>query len=134
MHQLHGPCGDQGRRFPLGIPARIQGRTDQKGDRQLVPEQRNDLLFRPLVKLQVSVIRTCQIDIHIFIVLQIVPAGKRDGQIAELERQKQEMKAQYDNLKVARILELSDSDTRNARQKINRLVRDVDKCIALLKA
>lgn len=60
--------------------------------------------------------------------------AERDGQIAELERQKQEMKAQYDNLKVARILELSDSDTRNARQKINRLVRDVDKCIALLKA
>lgn len=60
--------------------------------------------------------------------------AERDGQIAELERQKQDMKAQYDNLKVARILELSDSDTRNARQKINRLVRDVDKCIALLKA
>lgn len=60
--------------------------------------------------------------------------AERDGQIAELERQKQEMRAQYDNLKVARILELSDSDTRNARQKINRLVRDVDKCIALLKA
>lgn len=60
--------------------------------------------------------------------------AERDGQIVELECQKQELKAQYYNLKVARILELSDSDTRNARQKINRLVRDVDKCIALLKA
>ena len=60
--------------------------------------------------------------------------AERDGQIAELKRQKQEVMAQYDNLKVARILELSDSDTRNARQKLSRLVRDVDKCIALLKA
>ena len=60
--------------------------------------------------------------------------AERDGQIAELKRQKQEAMAQYDNLKVARILELSDSDTRNARQKLSRLVRDVDKCIALLKA
>lgn len=60
--------------------------------------------------------------------------AERDGQIVELERQKQAMQAQYDNLKVARILELSDSDTLKARQKIGRLVRDVDKCIALLKA
>ena len=72
-------------------------------------------------------------EITIF-VSRLPKIAERDGQIAELERQKQEMKAQYDNLKVARILELSDSDTRNARQKINRLVRDVDKCIALLKA
>ena len=60
--------------------------------------------------------------------------AERDGQIVELERQKQAMQAQYDNLKVARILELSDSDTLKARQKLGRLVRDVDKCIALLKA
>ena len=32
------------------------------------------------------------------------------------------------------MLELSDSDTRSARQRLNHLVREVDKCIALLKA
>jgi len=59
--------------------------------------------------------------------------AEKDEQISELQRKMKEVSAQYANLKVARMLELSDSDTRNARQRINRLVRDVDKCIALLK-
>lgn len=58
----------------------------------------------------------------------------KDEHIKDLERQRDDVAAQYANLKVARMLELSDSDTRNARQRLNRLVRDVDKCIALLKA
>ncbi len=60
--------------------------------------------------------------------------AERDRQITDLQAQVKAVKAQYDNLKVARTLELSDSDTRNARQRLNHLVRDVDKCIALLKA
>ena len=60
--------------------------------------------------------------------------AERDARIDELVRQNQGLSDQYANLKVARILELSDSDTRNARQRLSRLVRDVDKCIALLKA
>lgn len=59
--------------------------------------------------------------------------AERDEHAGELHRQNQELSAQYANLKVAKMLELSDSDTRNARQRISRLVRDVDKCIALLK-
>ena len=43
--------------------------------------------IRALVKLQVSVIRTCQIDIYIFIVLQIIPAGKRNRKITVLFHQ-----------------------------------------------
>ncbi len=60
--------------------------------------------------------------------------AERDGKIEELGRKCDSVAAQYANLKVARMLELSDSDTRNARQRLSRLVRDVDKCIALLKA
>ena len=63
-----------------------------------------------------------------------VQVAQRDEQIKALEGQKAEVAAQYANLKVARMLELSDSDTRNARQRVSRLVREVDKCIALLKA
>ncbi|MBQ7570674.1 MAG: hypothetical protein IJT19_00355 [Bacteroidaceae bacterium] len=60
--------------------------------------------------------------------------AERDRKIEELKQQNRDAEARYENLKVARMLELSDSDTRNARQRLNRLVRDVDKCIALLKA
>lgn len=59
--------------------------------------------------------------------------AERDRRIGELQQQNRDTQARYDNLKVARMLELSDNDTRNARQRLNRLVRDVDKCIALLK-
>jgi len=58
--------------------------------------------------------------------------AEREGQIDELKRQNQEVAAQYANLKVARMLELSDSDTRSARLRLRHLVREVDKCIALI--
>ena len=57
-----------------------------------------------------------------------------DKQIGELVERNQELEKQYSDLKLAKILELGDSDTRNARQRINHLAREVDKCIALLKA
>ena len=60
--------------------------------------------------------------------------AERDRKIEELKQQNLDAQARYDNLKVARMLELSDNDTRNARQRLNHLVREVDKCIALLKA
>lgn len=60
--------------------------------------------------------------------------ARRDEHAKELVRQREEAEANYANLKVARMLELSDSDTRSARQRLNHLVREVDKCIALLKA
>lgn len=59
---------------------------------------------------------------------------ERDERIKQLVRQNEETAALYANLKVARMLELSDDDTRNARLRIGRLVREVDKCIALLKS
>ena len=59
---------------------------------------------------------------------------ERDKQIDHLKSQNSEAEARYQNLKMARMLELSDSDTRNARQRLAHLVRDVDKCIALLKS
>ena len=60
--------------------------------------------------------------------------AQRDEHAKELLRQREEAEANYANLKGARMLELSDSDTRSARQRLNHLVREVDKCIALLKA
>lgn len=51
-----------------------------------------------------------------------------------LKEQIKTLEQQYANLKTARMLELSDTDTRQARSMLAKLVRDVDKCIALLKA
>ncbi|MBN2166842.1 MAG: hypothetical protein JW717_11245 [Marinilabiliaceae bacterium] len=43
-----------------------------------------------------------------------------------------EVQAKYDSLKLAKALELSQSDGRDAKLKINQMVREIDKCIALL--
>ena len=57
-----------------------------------------------------------------------------DAQIQALKDQNKQLQAQYADLKTARMLQLSDNDTRNARQRMTRLVREIDKCIAILKA
>lgn len=38
----------------------------------------------------------------------------------------------YDMLKAAKMLEVSDGDIVTARKRINKLIRDVDRCITLL--
>lgn len=57
-----------------------------------------------------------------------------DALISSLREENKALEAQYANLKTARIMQLSDNDTRNAKQRISRMMREVDKCIALLKA
>ena len=59
--------------------------------------------------------------------------------IAEMDRQKKILEEQmevltkkYENLKLAKALEAGYKDIRPARLKINKLVREIDKCVALL--
>lgn len=56
-----------------------------------------------------------------------------DKKIGELKVENTNLANQYANLKMARMMALSDSDTRDARKRLAKLVRDVDKCIAMLK-
>lgn len=53
----------------------------------------------------------------------------------ELEAMKAEVNLQkqnYANLKLAKMIEVNDSELKDAKQRLAKLVRDVDKCIALL--
>lgn len=43
-----------------------------------------------------------------------------------------EMKRKYDSLKVAKTIVSSDDEKHDAKIKVNRIVREIDKCIALL--
>ncbi len=58
----------------------------------------------------------------------------KDKQLSEVKQKNQQLEANYADLKMAKMLEIGDTDLGAAKQRINRLVRDVDKCIALLKA
>lgn len=59
---------------------------------------------------------------------------KKDTELQEVKKQNQLLEANYSNLKMAKMLAIGDTDLAVAKLRISRLVRDVDKCIALLKA
>ena len=52
--------------------------------------------------------------------------------IAELEAQLQQQRNDYDSLKLARMVEITDGDMQSAQKRLAKLIRDVDKCITLI--
>jgi cell division septum initiation protein DivIVA len=61
------------------------------------------------------------------------------AQKAELEKQLKakeqayvELEARYSRLKLAKALKVSEADAHEAKIKVNRIVREIDKCIAFL--
>ncbi len=59
---------------------------------------------------------------------------ERDAEIKKLKQETETLRANYASLKLAKMIEIGDDDMKNAKNRISKLVRDVDKCIALLKA
>ncbi|MBM6882828.1 hypothetical protein [Bacteroides caecigallinarum] len=57
---------------------------------------------------------------------------KKDTEIQELESRIKELETRYANLKMARMISVNDNEIRDTKQRLTRLVREVDKCIALL--
>ena len=49
-----------------------------------------------------------------------------------LEEEITRLNLKYDNLKIARIISVKQDDFRGAKKRLSKLVREVDKCIALL--
>lgn len=58
----------------------------------------------------------------------------RDSEIAKLKEELAQSKKDYINLKVARMIEVSDQDLKETKQRITLLVREVNKCINILSA
>ncbi len=54
------------------------------------------------------------------------------NEISALRDEKNELLVKYDNLKIARVLSVTDDDKQQAKQRINKIVREIDKCIAQL--
>ena len=53
-------------------------------------------------------------------------------QLSEKETEIEDLEARYTNLKMARTISLYDKDIKDTKQRLSNLVREVDKCIALL--
>jgi len=52
--------------------------------------------------------------------------------INHLENKIQDTELKFNNLKLAKVIASSDENTHDAKIKVNRIVREIDKCIALL--
>ena len=57
---------------------------------------------------------------------------QKDEKIKQLELSRKELELQYTDLKTARTISLYDKDIKDTKQRLSSLVREVDKCIALL--
>ena len=56
----------------------------------------------------------------------------KNAELAKIKTEQQELEVQYTNLKMAKTIRLFDKDIKDTKQRLNSLVREVDKCIALL--
>ncbi len=57
---------------------------------------------------------------------------QRDQEIKRLQAQLAQAQNDYNSLKMARMIEISDTDMDSAQKRIAKLIRDVNKCITLI--
>lgn len=55
-----------------------------------------------------------------------------NAEVARLLEEKQVLAKKYDDLKVAKVLSVESGDKQQVKQRINKIVREIDKCIAQL--
>lgn len=58
----------------------------------------------------------------------------RDAEIAQLKQELKQSQQDYSNLRLAKVLTLSDSEQRKSKRIIADLVREVNKCIRILSS
>lgn len=56
----------------------------------------------------------------------------KDSELQQSIEMIRELKARYDNLLTARIVSVNEEEAKDAKRRLSKLVREVDKCIALL--
>ena len=57
---------------------------------------------------------------------------ERDAEIKKLQKQLALAQTDYNSLKMAKMIEITDGDMEGARKRLSKLIRDVNKCITLL--
>lgn len=61
-----------------------------------------------------------------------VKLDERDEEIKLLKGQIDQLRSDYDMLKMAKMVEITDGDMESAKARLAKLIRDVNKCITLL--
>ena len=58
---------------------------------------------------------------------------EKDEERLKLQIQNEELKQQYNRLKMAKYIDMADNDVKDMRGRIRAMVRDIDRCISMLK-
>lgn len=59
--------------------------------------------------------------------------NEKDDEIRQLKIQNEELMQQYSRLKMAKYIDMADNDVKDMRGRIRAMVRDIDRCISMLK-
>ena len=59
--------------------------------------------------------------------------SEKEEKILSLQVQNEELKQQYSRLKMAKYIDMADNDVKDMRGRIRTMVRDIDRCISMLK-
>ena len=57
---------------------------------------------------------------------------ERDSALEKMEGQLAQVRNDYESLKMARMVEITNGDLESAQKKMSKLIRDVNKCITLV--
>ncbi len=55
-----------------------------------------------------------------------------ERELTELRSKLEQQQSDYDSLKMAKMIEITDGNLTDAKDRLSRLIRDVNKCIAIL--
>ena len=61
-----------------------------------------------------------------------VMVEKQEQDMKLLQAKLEQQQSDYQSLKMAKMIEISDGDLTGAKERLSRLIRDVNKCIAIL--
>ena len=59
--------------------------------------------------------------------------GKNEQDLKALRDQLAQDERDYESLKMARMIEISDGDLQGAKDRLSKLIREVNKCISMLQ-
>ncbi len=57
---------------------------------------------------------------------------KSEKDIEDIRKQLEAKQSDYDSLKMSKMIEISDGDIASSKERLSRLIRNVNKCIAIL--
>ena len=57
---------------------------------------------------------------------------KNEQDLKQLRQKLEQQQSDYNSLKMAKMIEITDGDLTGAKERLSKLIRDVNKCIAIL--